>query len=55
MFFLLSGEGVTDLGIGTTIEAVCEGEEFIVGPMAIIVEQIVETRYNYSIFDGTCG
>jgi hypothetical protein len=56
MFFLLSGEGVTDMGAGDTNAAVCEGEDFLAGPMAILVDQIVEKRHAYSILEvGCCG
>ena len=55
MFFLLSGEGPTDIGSGRTTEGICEGDNFVVGPMAIIVEQIVKPCLKYSILDGACG
>jgi hypothetical protein len=56
MFFLLSGEGVTDIGVGKKNSAVCEREDFFVGPMAIIVDQVVEPAYDFSILDiGCCG
>ncbi|HJT30831.1 MAG TPA: hypothetical protein VJ783_02110 [Pirellulales bacterium] len=55
MFFLLSGEGVTDMGAGQAGKEVCEGEDFLFGPMAMIVAQIVEARHHYSILDGACG
>jgi hypothetical protein len=55
MFFLLSGEGVTDMGAGKTDAPVCEGADFFVGPMAMIVAQVVESQHNYSILDGACG
>jgi hypothetical protein len=56
MFFLLSGEGVTDMGAGKKHTGVCEGDDFLVGPMAIIVAQAVEPSYGFSILDvGCCG
>ncbi len=55
MFFLLSGEGITDMGAAKAATTICEGDDFIVGPMAIVVEKIVEARHNYSILDGACG
>jgi hypothetical protein len=55
MFFLLSGEGVTDMGAGKGAATICEGEDFLVGPMANIVAKIVEAKYDYSILDGACG
>jgi hypothetical protein len=36
MFFLLSGEGVTDMGVAKNHTTVCEGKDFQAGPMAII-------------------
>jgi hypothetical protein len=54
MFFLLSGEGVTDMGVGKKDAAVCEGEHFLAGPMAIIVDQVVEPSYGFSILDAEC-
>lgn len=55
MFFLLSGEGVTDMGTGQETLTICEGEDFLVGPMASIVAKIVEAKHQYSILDGACG
>jgi hypothetical protein len=56
MFFLLSGEGVTDMGVGLRNVIVCEGEDFHVGPMAIIVDQAVESYCSFSLLDvGCCG
>ncbi len=56
MYFLLSGEGATDLGVGTRHTVICEGRDYTPGPMAIMVEQIVERRQHYSIRDsGCCG
>src|SRR5262249_725770 len=54
-FFLLSGEGVTDMGTAKAQTPVCEGDDYFVGPMAIIVAKIVEAKHNYSILDGACG
>jgi hypothetical protein len=55
MYFLLSGEGVADIGAGQSPSAICEGNDFLVGPMSIIVERIVEARHKYSILEGACG
>ena len=55
MFFLLSGEGVTDMGAGPRAATICEGEDFLVGPMASIVAKVVEAKHHYSILDGACG
>lgn len=56
MFFLLSGEGVSDMGAGKGKVGVNEGDDFSVGPMAVIVDQVVESKLQYSMFDvGCCG
>lgn len=55
MYFLLSGEGVTDMGSGRGAATICEGEEFLVGPMATIVAKVVEAKHGYSILAGACG
>jgi hypothetical protein len=55
MFFLLSGEGITDMGSAKAATVICEGEDYFVGPMAIIVAKIVEAKHHYSILDGACG
>lgn len=56
MYFLLSGEGSTDLGVCTTNALVCEGDAFDCGPMTLVVEHIVERMHQYSILDvGCCG
>jgi len=51
MFFLLSGEGPTDLGICTDGSLTCEGQSFRPGPMSIIVDQVVERKHRYSILE----
>jgi len=55
MYFLLSGEGVTDMGSGQGAAMICEGRDFRVGPMATIVAKVVEARHGYSILSGACG
>ena len=54
MYFLFSGEGPTDMGVGTGATVICEGEDYQCGPMAIIVDQIVENRHKYSLFEAQC-
>ena len=44
MYFLLSGEGPTDMGLCADNMHVCEGNRHQQGPMAIIVSQIVAGR-----------
>lgn len=53
MYFLFSGEGPTDLGIARSSADVCEGEDYDFGPMAVMVDQIFETIFHYSILG--CG
>lgn len=56
MYFLFSGEGPTDVGVGTGAATICEGDDFGHGPMAIIVDQLVEDRQGYSPLGvSTCG
>lgn len=52
MYFLFSGEGPTDLGLCDSGADDCEGAAFNHGPMAIIVDQIVEAKHGYSLLDG---
>jgi hypothetical protein len=51
MFFLLSGEGPTDMGNGLSHGLISEGDQFQPGPMAAIIDQIVETQCGYSILE----
>ncbi|MDR1923133.1 MAG: hypothetical protein LBQ66_02070 [Planctomycetaceae bacterium] len=46
MYFLFSGEGETDLGIGKH-EGLCEGDDYLYGPLALFVDQIVFEKFNY--------
>jgi len=54
MYFLLSGEGATDIGVGTGAAVVCEGADYLHGPMALIVDHIVERRHHYSLLEAQC-
>jgi len=51
MYFLLSGEGPTDLGSTNSMTPINEGGSFDYGPMAMIVDRIVEKTFNYSILE----
>lgn len=51
MYFLLSGEGPTDLGACRDGAAECNGVGFRAGPMAIIVDQIVENELDFSMLE----
>jgi hypothetical protein len=58
MYFLLSGEGPTDMGVGTNVAAICEGNEYLCGPMAIVVDQIAQRHqgHQYSPLElNLCG
>lgn len=51
MYFLLSGEGPTDMGLCADNMTTCEGDHHQQGPMAIIISQIVEQRFGFSFID----
>ena len=48
MQFLFSGEGPTDLGVCSSDVNMCCGRDFLHGPWAMIVDQLVERRQEYS-------
>lgn len=48
---LLSGEGVTDLGSCTNALGVCEGQDFRIGPMTVLLSQLAEHKLGYSLLD----
>jgi hypothetical protein len=54
MYFLLSGEGPSDIGACAGGVGECEGEGFIDGPMAMLVDHIVNARDGYSPREATC-
>ncbi|WP_321937451.1 hypothetical protein [Burkholderia cepacia] len=51
MKIFLSGEGPTDLGCCNSAAAICEDGDFTVGPMTVLVDNIIEQRYKYSPLD----
>ncbi|MFK0571208.1 hypothetical protein [Endozoicomonas sp.] len=56
MYLLFSGEGPTDMGQSTATAEVCEGTDFLPGPMAWFVDQWVERKaYLSHIENGLCG
>jgi hypothetical protein len=56
MYLLFSGEGPSDLGAGAGAAPVCESNDFIQGPMAVIADQIVEGKLSYSVLEiESCG
>lgn len=53
MIFVLSGEGPTDLGACTNAQGRCTNSDFSVGPMTVILEQLLEPRIGFSLRDYT--
>lgn len=47
MFLLFSGEGPSDLGVCDPAAGRCEGDSFKAGPMAIMVDQLVDSLQGY--------
>ncbi len=54
MYFLLSGEGATDLGVGRPGPLVVEGEDYLYGPMTLFTDRIIESRHGYSPLEFLC-
>ena len=54
MYFLFSGEGPTDLGVGTSAALICEGPEYLPGPMTIMADQVVQAKRGYSPLEKGC-
>lgn len=55
MYFLLSGEGPTDIGAGKRQTDICHGDDFLPGPMAVFVDRLVFDKLKYSILESGCG
>jgi len=51
MYFLLSGEGPTDMGLCANDSVECDGGDHQLGPMAIIVSQFVEGKLGFSFVE----
>ncbi|MFA6545343.1 MAG: hypothetical protein WCS99_13075 [Limisphaerales bacterium] len=51
MIFVVSGEGTSDMGACTNPMGQCSGVDFLPGPMAVIVDKLVEREINYSLLD----
>ncbi len=51
MFFLFSGEGVTDMGSGKSELAISQGENYFPGPMAVIADHVIEKKLGFSALD----
>lgn len=48
MIVILSGEGPTDLGQCNNAQSICSDEQFQVGPMAVLVDQMLQQLLDYS-------
>jgi len=51
MYFLLSGEGPTDIGLCAANVPACEGDRHEAGPMTLVVSRIVESQLKFSFLD----
>lgn len=51
MLLVLSGEGPTDLGMCSNAQGMCSNQDFSIGPMIVLVEQIVAPKLGYSLRD----
>lgn len=51
MILVLSGEGATDLGACTNGHGRCDGTEFAVGPITVLIDQMLEQKLGYSVLD----
>lgn len=49
MLLLLSGEGPSDLGQCVMPVELCDGDAFDPGPMAVLIDQIVQSVLSYSV------
>jgi hypothetical protein len=49
MIFVVSGEGPSDMGACTNQMGQCNGVDFRPGPMAVIVDKLVEREIDYSL------
>lgn len=50
MIVVLSGEGPTDLGQCSNAQNTCEDADFQIGPMTVLVNQMLASRLDYSLF-----
>lgn len=54
MYFLLSGEGPTDLGTSTDNQPASGRSDPHVGPLSLLIDQIVERKHNYHPLESMC-
>ncbi len=52
MIVILSGEGPTDFGKCTNAQGICSGKYYQLGPMTILVKQMLKGRPNTLVFVG---
>lgn len=55
MIVVLSGEGATDLGQCGNAQNNCEDADFQIGPMTVLLDQMLESRLGYSLRSIPCG
>lgn len=51
MLIVLAGEGPSDLGSCTNGLGICESDQFVPGPMTVLVDQIAEDALGYSLLE----
>ena len=51
MIVLLSGEGITDIGMTTVLDRIAIPSEWVPGPMALLVDQIFYNTFHYSMIE----
>lgn len=49
MIVILSGEGKSDFGQCNNAQGICSGDDYQLGVMAVLVEQMLEQRLGYSL------
>ncbi|MEI7868740.1 MAG: hypothetical protein WCI11_12680 [Candidatus Methylumidiphilus sp.] len=49
MILVLSGEGPTDLGACTNALGQCDGADFAIGPLMVLVDQILAPVLGYPL------
>jgi len=51
MLLLLSGEGPTDLGFCSNSQTKCDGQDFMPGPLTLLIDQLFGERLGYSVLE----
>lgn len=54
MLVVLSGEGPTDLGVSQSANPISEAEDYLPGPLAWMIDHILEAELHYSIIESHC-